>query len=100
MFFWCKSLSSISFESNSRLPRIGSNAFANSSLQSIVIPPTDDLAAIPSEPKAKRGKVQKFVFRQSNQPASPLAVIRSPLPSFRALVLLLFGFLILFFVGK
>jgi hypothetical protein len=59
-----------------------------------VIPPTDDLAAIPSEPKTKRGKVQKFVFRQSNLPASPLAVIRPPLPSFRALVLLLFGFLI------
>jgi hypothetical protein len=34
----CKSLSSISFESNSRLLRIGSNAFAYSSLQSIVIP--------------------------------------------------------------
>jgi predicted metal-binding protein len=34
----CKSLSSISFESNSRLTRIESSAFSNSSLESIAIP--------------------------------------------------------------
>jgi hypothetical protein len=37
-FSSCKSLSSISFESNSRLARIESKAFCESSLQSIVIP--------------------------------------------------------------
>jgi hypothetical protein len=37
-FSFCKSLSSISFESNSRLTRIESKAFRRSSLQSIVIP--------------------------------------------------------------
>jgi predicted metal-binding protein len=37
-FSECKSLSSISFESNSRLTRIERFAFSNSSLQSIVIP--------------------------------------------------------------
>jgi hypothetical protein len=36
----CESLSSISFASNSRLTRIGSFAFSNSSLESIVIPST------------------------------------------------------------
>jgi hypothetical protein len=36
----CVSLSSITFESNSRLTRIESAAFYNSSLQSILIPPT------------------------------------------------------------
>jgi hypothetical protein len=39
-FLFCKSLSSISFESNSQLTRIESNAFSSSSLQSIVIPST------------------------------------------------------------
>jgi hypothetical protein len=37
-FSWCESLSSISFESESRLTRIESRAFSYSSLQSIVIP--------------------------------------------------------------
>jgi hypothetical protein len=37
-FSFCKSLSSISFESNSQLTRIESNAFSYSSLESIVIP--------------------------------------------------------------
>jgi hypothetical protein len=37
-FSYCKSLSSISFESNSRLTRIESSAFSPSSLQSILIP--------------------------------------------------------------
>jgi hypothetical protein len=37
-FYSCESLTSISFESNSRLTRIESNAFSSSSLQSIVIP--------------------------------------------------------------
>jgi hypothetical protein len=37
-FSYCHSLSSISFESNSQLTRIESNAFSVSSLQSIVIP--------------------------------------------------------------
>jgi hypothetical protein len=37
-FLWCKSLSSITFESNSRLARIESEAFSFSSLQSISIP--------------------------------------------------------------
>jgi hypothetical protein len=39
-FSQCKSLSSITFESNSCLTRIESDAFSNSSLQSIVIPPS------------------------------------------------------------
>jgi hypothetical protein len=39
-FSSCTLLSSISFESNSRLTRIESNAFSDSSLQSIVIPST------------------------------------------------------------
>jgi hypothetical protein len=39
-FPYCESLSSISFESNSRLIRIESFAFSNSSLESIVIPST------------------------------------------------------------
>jgi hypothetical protein len=37
-FSFCESLSSISFESNSRLNRIESSAFSNSSLRSIEIP--------------------------------------------------------------
>jgi hypothetical protein len=37
-FLSCKSLSSISFESNSRLTRIESEAFSYSSLESILIP--------------------------------------------------------------
>jgi hypothetical protein len=37
-FYCCKSLSSITFESNSRLTRIESEAFYGSSLQSILIP--------------------------------------------------------------
>jgi uncharacterized protein YuzB (UPF0349 family) len=37
-FSYCKSLSSITFESNSHLTRIESEAFSHSSLQSIVIP--------------------------------------------------------------
>jgi hypothetical protein len=37
-FFYCKSLSSITFESSSRLTRIESEAFYGSSLQSILIP--------------------------------------------------------------
>jgi hypothetical protein len=37
-FSFCKSLSSITFESDSRLTRIESNAFSRSSLSSIVIP--------------------------------------------------------------
>jgi hypothetical protein len=37
-FSYCKSLSSISFESNSRLTRIEASAFSESSLQSIIIP--------------------------------------------------------------
>jgi hypothetical protein len=37
-FSFCKSLSSITFESNSHLTRIESEAFYESSLQSIVIP--------------------------------------------------------------
>jgi hypothetical protein len=37
-FFWCKSLESVSFESNSRLTRIESQAFWYYSVQSIVIP--------------------------------------------------------------
>jgi hypothetical protein len=36
-FFECKSLSSITFESNSRVPGIESGAFYESSLKSIVI---------------------------------------------------------------
>jgi hypothetical protein len=35
---YCKSLSSITFESNSRLTRIESETFSSSSLQSILIP--------------------------------------------------------------
>jgi hypothetical protein len=89
----CKSLSSILFESNSRLTRIESHAFDNSSLQSIVISATDDLAAIPCERKTKWAKHQRFVFRQRSVPVSPSTVIRSRWPAFWALVLLLFGFL-------
>jgi hypothetical protein len=37
-FSWCESLTSISFESNTRLTRIEPDAFPSSSLQSIVIP--------------------------------------------------------------
>jgi hypothetical protein len=37
-FLFCKSLSSISFETDSELTRIESNAFADSSIQSITIP--------------------------------------------------------------
>jgi hypothetical protein len=37
-FYGCKSLLSITFESNSRLTRIESNAFSRSSLHSILIP--------------------------------------------------------------
>jgi hypothetical protein len=37
-FSYCKSLSSISFESNLQLTRIESSAFSSSSLQSIIIP--------------------------------------------------------------
>jgi hypothetical protein len=36
--FSCESLSSVSFESNSQLTRIESNAFSSSSLQSLIIP--------------------------------------------------------------
>jgi hypothetical protein len=39
-FFFCESLASVSFLSNSKLRRIGSPAFLNSSLQSILIPRT------------------------------------------------------------
>jgi hypothetical protein len=39
-FSCCHSVSSISFESNSQLTRIESDAFSDSSLQSIIIPST------------------------------------------------------------
>jgi hypothetical protein len=42
-FSYCESLSSISFESTSRLIRIESKAFYNSSLESIVIPSTVEI---------------------------------------------------------
>jgi hypothetical protein len=42
-FSWCRSLRSVSCESNSRLRRIESRAFSHSSLQSIVIPCTVEI---------------------------------------------------------
>jgi hypothetical protein len=92
-FSRCQSLSSISFESNSRLTRIDSTAFSSSSLQSIIIPPSDDLTAIPFKRETKWSMVQKFVLRQCSAHASASTIIEASKPAFWVLVLLVFGFL-------
>jgi hypothetical protein len=77
-FSSCKSLSSISFESNSRLNRIESNAFSSSSLKSISIPRNVEilgsscfsdcksLSSISFESNSRLNRIESEVFRGSS----------------------------------
>jgi hypothetical protein len=77
-FSWCESLSSITFESNSHLTRIESEAFSSSSLESILIPRNVEilgstcfyncksLSSIIFEPNSCLTRIESRAFHESS----------------------------------
>jgi hypothetical protein len=64
-FSYCQSLSSIIFESNSRLTRIESELFSSSSLQSIIIP--RNVKILGSECFSKCGSLSSITFESNSR---------------------------------